>query len=193
VHRRRFTIAHGAARLIIGHRLGVPPGQIRWRRGPHGKPEVAWPATDLRVSLSHSGDLAALAMTRGRPVGVDVQQLLAGIDPVRMATRFFPCAEARLVTEAGSAGQVGRFAALWTRKEACVKVAGGRLMQGMRLPVGVAGQVIVHQASSPLPGPHLVQDVPAPPGFRAAVALDGGQPGRITRCTWPGALGPGGC
>jgi 4'-phosphopantetheinyl transferase len=71
-HRRRFIATHGAVRLIIGQRLGVPPGQIRWRHGPHGKPELATagdPAEardDVHISLSHSGRLAMLAVTRHR-------------------------------------------------------------------------------------------------------------------------------
>src|ERR1035441_61144 len=37
-HRRRYVAAHGAARVIIGSHLGAPPAQLRWRRGPPGKP-----------------------------------------------------------------------------------------------------------------------------------------------------------
>ena len=60
-HRRRYVAAHGAARVIIGSHLGAPPAQLRWRRGPHGKPELAGPWTGVQVSLSHSGGLAALS------------------------------------------------------------------------------------------------------------------------------------
>jgi len=38
--RRRFVVAHGAARVILGRHLGVPPARLRWVRGPHGKPEL---------------------------------------------------------------------------------------------------------------------------------------------------------
>ena len=41
--RRRFIAAHGAFRVILGRRLGVPPASLRWQRGPHGKPELAGP------------------------------------------------------------------------------------------------------------------------------------------------------
>jgi 4'-phosphopantetheinyl transferase len=199
LHRRRFTVAHGAARLIIGRSLGVPPEQIRWHHGPHGKPEVAGtpdpaqPAdlsgtwAGLHVSLSHSGDLAMLAVTRRRRVGVDVQQFPAGGYAARVAERFFPPAEARFVAGAGPAGQVSRFVGLWARKEACVKVTGGRLMQGMKLPVsGAGGRLVVRDPGGALPGPYLVQDVPVPPGFRAAVALEGARPYRVSRHSWPG-------
>jgi 4'-phosphopantetheinyl transferase len=194
-HRRRFTAAHGAARLIIGHYLGLPPEQVRWRHGPHGKPEVdeasggAAARAGARISLSHSGDLAMLAVTRGRRVGVDVQQFPAGGYAVRMAERYYPPAEARFVAAGPPAERVRRFVALWTRKEACVKVTGGRLMQGMKLPVCGHRRVLVHDPGGPLPGPYLVRDLPAPPGFSAAVALDGAETYRVSRHVWPSALG----
>jgi 4'-phosphopantetheinyl transferase len=185
-HRRRYVAAHGAARVIIGSHLGAPPAQLRWRRGPHGKPELAGPWTGVQVSLSHSGGLAALALTSRRRVGVDVQRRPAGVDVTRVSQRFYPPAEARFVMAAsGPAGQVSRFTRLWTRKEACVKVTGGRLLPGLRLPARGSGQLIIHDPGGPLPGPYLVRDVPAPRGFYAAVAMEGTLPYRVIRHSWP--------
>jgi len=183
-HRRRFTALHGVARIILGGQLGVLPGQIRWRHGPHGKPELADAPAGERVSLSHSADLAALALAHHRRIGVDVQRLAAGMDPLRVAARFFPPAEAQFVLAGGRPGQLGRFTRLWARKEACVKVTGGRLMQGMGLPVLGTGSVAVQDPCGALDGPCLVRDVAAPPGFRAAVALEGTHPFRVRRHWW---------
>jgi 4'-phosphopantetheinyl transferase len=185
-HRRRYVAAHGAVRIIIGCHLGAPPDQLRWRRGPQGKPELAGTWTGVQVSLSHSGELTALALTSRRRVGVDVQRLPAGVDVTRMSARFYPPAEARFVMAAsGAAGQVSRFTRLWARKEACVKVTGGRLIPGLRLPAQGSGQLIIGDPGGPLPGPYLVRDVPAPPGFYAAVAMEGTQPYRVIQRSWP--------
>ncbi|HKT04708.1 MAG TPA: 4'-phosphopantetheinyl transferase superfamily protein, partial [Rugosimonospora sp.] len=136
------------------------------RRSVDRPPEVA--GARLGVNLSHSGALGAVAVTAGRPVGVDVQHLTPAVDPVRMARRYFPPAEAGWVAEvAGAAERLRRFTALWARKEACVKASGARLMQGMRLPVREAGLVPGEQ------GPWLVTDVPVPDGFHGALALRG--------------------
>jgi 4'-phosphopantetheinyl transferase len=183
--RRRYTAAHGAARVLLGRYLRVPPQRIRWSYGPEGKPELAAPATDVHVNLSHSGELAALAVTHHRRIGIDVQQFPPGMDPARMAARFYPAAEARFVTAASPGEQVSRFIRLWARKEACLKVTGGRLMQGMRLPVRGSGSVVVRDPRGQLPGTVLVRDVPAPAGFRAAVALEDTRPFRVLRHTWP--------
>ena len=194
--RGRFVAAHGAARLLIGRRLGAPPARLRWRYGPHGKPELAGPWTGAQVSLSHSGNLAALALTGRRRVGVDLQRRLSGVDVTAMARRFYPPADARFVTTGcGPADQADRFTRLWTRKEACVKVGGGRLIPGLRLPVcdpgegaagGVAGSEVAGSGVAGSGAPCLVRDVSAPEGFYAAVALEGPLPYHVTRRCWPG-------
>lgn len=189
-HRRRFIAAHGVARVIIGHRLGVPPEAIGWRRGRHGKPELTGTPGTVRVNLSHSGDLAVLAVTDGRPCGVDLQRLPDATQAVRLARRFFPAEETRAVTSpASDAERVRRFGLLWTRKEACLKVTGGRLMPGLRLPVlgppDDRGRVLVRDPGGALPGPYLVRDLPSPHGCRAAVAVAGDRPFRVVRHWWP--------
>ena len=138
--RRRFIAAHGAFRVILGRHLGVPPSSLRWHLGPHGKPELAMPGPC--VSFSHSGDYAALATAPGRRVGVDIQQLLPRLDVTRLAARFYPRQEAEFVASAvGPAQQAARFTRLWARKEAYVKVAGGRLLPGLEQVIPPSGVV----------------------------------------------------
>jgi 4'-phosphopantetheinyl transferase len=177
--RRRFIAAHGAFRVILGRHLGVPPASLRWLVGPHGKPELAGPGP--RVSFSHSGDLAALAMAAGRRVGVDIQQLVPSLDVTRMAARFYPEQEALFVASAaGRARQVARYTELWARKEACVKVTGGRLLPGLAQVIPRSGVVDGGQGG-PSPGPCLVRDVRGPRGYRAAVAAEGVHGYDVTR------------
>jgi 4'-phosphopantetheinyl transferase len=189
-HRRLFTVAHGVARLITARHLAIPAERVRWRHGPHGKPELSGDDTGLQVNLSHSGALAAVAVARHRPVGVDVQQLSSTVDPRRLSARFYPAAEARFVAAARPAQRLGRFTRLWARKEACVKAAGGQLWYGLALPVhhpshgrSVSG-LVVHDPAGALPGPFLVHDVPVPRGFHAAVAVEGDLPCRVSRHWW---------
>jgi len=186
-HGRRFAAAHGAARLILGRHLRIAAHQVRWRTGPNGKPELADADAGVHVSLSHSGDLAALAILDARRVGIDVQVFPTRSHAIRVAERFFPAAEARFVVDAAPAAQARRFTRLWARKEACVKVTGGRLLQGLRLPVGATGRAVVHDPWGPLPGPYLVQDVPGPRRFGIAVAAEGTAPYRVLRHWWPDA------
>jgi 4'-phosphopantetheinyl transferase len=191
--RRRFVTAHAAARHIVAARLGAPPGEIRWTRGPHGKPELTGRWSGLQVNLSHSGEVAMVAVTRSRRVGVDIQRVLPHLDCVAMARRYFPAEEVGLVRAAPDAGdRADRFARLWARKEALVKAHGGRLTQGLRIPVTDPGTPAAERSPGGRPEDawsrdYRIADVAAPPGYRAAVALAGPADYEVTRhrWTWP--------
>ena len=187
VRRDRFTVVHGVVRLLAARRLRLPAARLEWRRGPHGKPEPAAPGTgvgDLRLNYSASGALAVLAIAAGRRVGADVEELPDERVAARVAGRFFPAQDARSVAAATSpVERSARFAQLWCRREACVKVYGGRLVEGLRLPVGGPGPVRL-----PVAGVSCsVRDVPLPdgfPGFRAALAVEGAGPVLVRRGLW---------
>jgi 4'-phosphopantetheinyl transferase len=179
---QRFTIAHGALRILAGQQLATQPAALRWVPGRHGKPELAPPWSWLHTSLSHSGDMVAAAASAGRPVGVDVQRLVPGLEAIALSARFFPPDEAHYVAAGCDAGdRADRFAHLWARKEAVVKAAGGRLWPN--LTIAVRGRDVVSCAEPA--GPQRVADVTAPPGFRAAVALAGAAPFVIEAASWP--------
>jgi 4'-phosphopantetheinyl transferase len=180
--RQRFTVAHGALRFLAGHVLDTRPAALSWVPGPNGKPELRPPWSGLHTSLSHSGDMIAVAISTGRPVGADIQHLAPGLDPVALSARFFPPGEHTYVAAGRDAGaRADRFARLWARKEAVVKAAGGRLWPN--LEIVVHGRDVVSCAEPQ--AAYRVADVPAPPGFRAAVALAGAAPFTLETAGWP--------
>jgi 4'-phosphopantetheinyl transferase len=170
---QRFTVAHGALRILAGHELNARPGAFAWIPGRYGKPQLAPPWSALHTSLSHSGDMIAAAIGTGRPVGVDIQHLEPGLDMAGLSARFFPPDEAGYVAAGrGARARADRFAHLWARKEAVVKAAGGRLWPNLKIAVHSRDVVACAEPA----GSHRVADVPAPAAFRAAVALTGTAP-----------------
>ncbi|MEV4772954.1 4'-phosphopantetheinyl transferase family protein [Micromonospora humida] len=185
--RDRFTVAHGALRLLVGAALGVAPERLAWRRGRYGKPTLTEPRGGPQTSLSYSDDLVAVAVGGGRPVGVDIQHVTPERDPVALAARFFAAGEARHVASGSDvAGRADRFARLWARKEAVVKAAGERLWPHLALPVHRDDVV----ACGDPPGVHRVTDVATPAGYRVAVALTGDAP--YDTASFHGLDGPSG-
>ena len=89
--------------------------------GEHGKPYIPG---GVRFSLTHSGELAALAVCEETPVGLDAEV----IAPVRRAAARALTSEERDFMEADPER---RFAYLWTRKEAALKCTGAGLSQPM--------------------------------------------------------------
>jgi 4'-phosphopantetheinyl transferase len=177
LRRRHFVSTRGASRQILGAYLGRPASDLAWSAGPNGKPCLVLPAgsPDLRFNVSHSGDLALLAVTRRRPVGVDVELMRTDGDVPAAARRFFPPEEVDALHAAPPERRGELYGRLWVRKEVCVKAAGGRLGQGLALPVGTEpGTVSVRDSrAAGLGGPWTAADLPVPAGYAAAVAVEG--------------------
>jgi 4'-phosphopantetheinyl transferase len=168
--RQRFVVAHGVLRILAATELNARPAELAWTVGRHGKPALAPPWNRWHTSLSHSEDQIAVAISDGRPVGIDVQHLVPGLDPVALSVRFFGPDEAAYVAAGPDPTErADRFAHLWARKEAVVKAAGGRLWPNLRIVVH--GRDVAHCAEPATA--YRVADVPAPAGYRAAVALTG--------------------
>jgi 4'-phosphopantetheinyl transferase len=181
--RQQFTVAHGALRMLAARELNARPAALSWAPGRHGKPGLTAPWSGLHTSLSHSGDLIAAAISTSRPVGIDIQDLVPGLDTAALSARFFPPDEAAYVAAGACVGaRADRFAHLWARKEAVVKAAGGRLWPNLGIAVRDRDVVSCTEPARL----YRVADAAAPAGFRAAVALAGGAPFSMRAGRWPG-------
>ncbi|HEX4606542.1 MAG TPA: 4'-phosphopantetheinyl transferase superfamily protein [Candidatus Angelobacter sp.] len=131
--RNRFTVARGVMRQLLGRYLGVGPHEIEFAYGPHGKPSLAAPqdASDIRFNLSHSGEIALLAVARNVELGVDVEQIRADFATGEIATRFFSPEECAKLASLPADETVGAFFNCWTRKEAYIKARG----EGLFIPL----------------------------------------------------------
>ncbi|MEN6405138.1 MAG: 4'-phosphopantetheinyl transferase superfamily protein [Thermoguttaceae bacterium] len=131
--RRRYTIAHGALRTILGGYLQVAPSCVSLAVRPGGKPELspAMNAPSLRFNLSHSGELAMLAVTWGREVGIDVECVRPTVDAENIVRRFFAPGEQSAWLAANDQERLPAFFRAWTRKEAYLKARGAGLAGGL--------------------------------------------------------------
>jgi 4'-phosphopantetheinyl transferase len=122
--RMMFLCGRMMARTLVGRALGVPPDSWRWKEGPHGRPEIAEPATTLRFNLAHSAGLVACALAEGRDVGVDVEHLARPQVDEKMVRRYCSPVEAADIEGRGANDWQNRFLAYWTLKEAYLKARG---------------------------------------------------------------------
>jgi 4'-phosphopantetheinyl transferase len=132
--RERFIVARGLLRTILGDYLSVPPSDLRFSYGAFGKPALATGAKGghLEFNLAHSGPLALLAISWGRRIGVDVEQMDdAAIEP-GIVDRFFSPQEASDWRALPSSARSAAFFATWTRKEAYLKARGEGLAASLR-------------------------------------------------------------
>lgn len=131
--RRRYIAGRGLLRDILSRYLNLPPDSLRFSYTPYGKPYLAEGCRDgrLRFNVSHSGELALYAVSRGRELGVDVELMRADIEYAEIASRFFSGREVASLLALPAHLRQEAFFLCWTRKEAYVKGVG----EGLSLPL----------------------------------------------------------
>jgi 4'-phosphopantetheinyl transferase len=65
----RYISCRASLRILLGRYTGLTPDQIAFRYEPHGKPALA-AGGGWQFNVSHSRDVAAIAISRFEPVGI---------------------------------------------------------------------------------------------------------------------------
>jgi 4'-phosphopantetheinyl transferase len=129
--REQFIVGRARLRQILASYLALPPETMRFSYGKHGKPLLSRYPHAPSFNLSHSGDLAALAVSGCGAVGIDVEQLReVGTE---IGQRFFTDNENAILARLSGRRRIEAFFRCWTRKEAVVKANGKGLMGGLQL------------------------------------------------------------
>ncbi len=131
VDRRRYAVARGVLRLLIDRYENIPPHQVQFAHNDFGKPLLLH-ETDLQFNVSHSQDLALLAFTRGRPIGVDVEYKRPLADADNIAKSHFSAIEYNIFRQLPESQKIEAFFNCWTRKEAFIKAIGEGLSYPLR-------------------------------------------------------------
>ena len=122
---RRFIARRGILRRILGLYLDLPPHDVQIIYNDHGKPLLAPDLSPpLQFNLSDSGELAALAVGIGHPLGIDIERLRPLPDGDALAVNFLSVQEVEQFKRAASATRANIFFRLWTRREAISKAEG---------------------------------------------------------------------
>ncbi|MFY1692116.1 4'-phosphopantetheinyl transferase family protein [Plantactinospora sp. WMMB782] len=198
--RDRYRAGHVGVRMLLGHYLGVPAGELRFSRhcrhcgAGHGKPVVDQPAGKLDFSLTHSGEWVAVAVATD-PVGLDVQELTDGTDVAALSGSVLAPAELRWWNEQPTESARRAFFGYWARKEALLKATGHGLAVPMNqitlTPPDQPARLVDWTAERPLDGPVQLHDLDVGPDYTAAVAVLSSLPVRISRADFPATFPAG--
>ena len=122
--RRRYVVGRGTLRARLAAYLGCPAAAVALSCNEFGKPALQDPHWHARLSfnLSHSEELAVLAIAGGAPVGVDIER----IRPIDgdIALHSFATEELALLDALPKDAYAAGVLACWTRREAYVKAVG---------------------------------------------------------------------
>lgn len=124
--RRRFVIARGVLRTLLGRYLQIPPAHLQFAYGEHGKPWLDVPVVGkpLHFNLSHSHEQALFAFSFVGEVGVDLEYMRTGVQVEETARVSFSPREQALLLALPSKERRQAFFTCWTRKEAYIKGRG---------------------------------------------------------------------
>lgn len=152
----RWVHAHGILRALLARYADADPRALRFAEGAHGKPRLL--GHDIRFNLSHSGEVALVAVALGREVGVDVEVPRRSVDHVAIARRILGDEEAERLRALGPREREREFLRAWVRWEAVLKCRGTGIGGADDAPAGpdpwVTQLNAVHPAAAALAVEH---------------------------------------
>ena len=169
--RSAFVQTRTALRTLLGHYLDLPPDAVALSSGAWGKPQLGAGMGDLQFNVSHSGQLALIALSHSA-VGVDLEWQPADLDWRELLPVC--CHPAELADFQGVADAEGRarLLRLWTAKEAYLKGRGEGLslpLTAIRLSAGGGWQAHI-EASSDAGQGWWLHALTLPAGYLGCVA-----------------------
>lgn len=171
--RADFMARRVMLRRALGRRLGIEAADVRFDKGPFGKPFVRG-RPDIEFSFSHARQLTLLAIGR-TTLGADIESRENIINPAAVAARILSPSERLTWEQTPSQDRPQNILATWVRKEATVKAIGA----GLRIDLA---SIEVESSAVLQPAPVRIDpstgttwfswDLPAPHGYAAALVTD---------------------
>ncbi len=122
----RFIISRGTLRTILSRYVNEHPGNLVFGYGAHGKPFLTHPptASSIQFNVSHCIDMAIIAVSSSRHLGIDVEKVRALPELKHILERFFSRQERVFVESMNDEIRDRAFFQIWTRREAAAKALG---------------------------------------------------------------------
>jgi 4'-phosphopantetheinyl transferase len=178
--RRYFTATRALLRIILGGYADSDPKALVFHYSEKEKPSLspAKSGRQIEFNVTHSGNVALLAFTQGRDVGVDVEKVRQDFEHEAIARRFFSEQEQRQLAALAPDERYSGFFRCWTRKEAYIKAQG----VGLSLPLdqfdvslspGDEKALLATRPDQKEAARWSLQEVPAEEGYVAALCVRG--------------------
>ena len=177
--RIRFMRCRSAVRNLVAAYLEIPAIEIRFDHLANGKPRLVGEQNPRAVqfNVSHSGNMALIAIGREHRLGVDIEKIRFDLDTTTLAERFFSHRERTALRALPDHLRAPGFYACWTRKESFLKATG----KGLSFPLADFS-VTTHPDRDPevedINGNKdagkqwFLADLDVAEGYRSAVALE---------------------
>jgi len=181
--RARCRASRASLRVVLAKYLGKDPGALSIVPGTSGKPRLSGADSSIEFNISHAGDLALIAVSRGLRVGIDVELVREMSDIDAILDSFFSAQETAWLRSREDDERTRAFFLLWTRREAAAKALGTGLFDcfaRFALPVaeqdGSGFRVELADAPAGPSRPWWMRDLVPAPGYAGAVCVERDNP-----------------
>ena len=128
-----------ALRCILAKYLNRHPANLEFSTDEHGKPWLSGNEQKINFSLSHSAELALVAVSKAN-IGVDIEKIRAISQMDKFSKRFFSPRECDKLFSCAKSLRLPKFFEIWTTKEAYLKAKGIGLRTSLKeADIGLQG------------------------------------------------------
>jgi 4'-phosphopantetheinyl transferase len=177
--RNRFTRCRSALRTLLASYLAIPASEISFQYSDGGKPRLMTERNPqaLEFNVSHSGNLALIAVGSKYRLGVDIEKIRDDVDTTALAERFFSPRERTELQALPDHRRVAGFFACWTRKEAFLKATGDGLcfpLSGFSVITDPDRDPVIEEirGNREVTKQWFLADLSVADGYRATVAVE---------------------
>jgi len=181
--RNRFISGRGLLRETLADYLDLEASRLILSTTPSGKPHLSCEhdCHDLDFNLSHSGDLAILALASQCQVGIDLEQVREDLPYQKIAWQFFSDREQSDLFSLPVEQQLAAFYRCWTRKESYLKACGSGFTYpsdnfDISLLPGQPPALLAHRTDPEQTFNWSMLDLNVPHGNCAALTAQGARP-----------------
>ena len=131
--RRRYLVTRALVRTVLSHYAPLSPERWVFSTNRYGRPQIAneeGRVAGLSFNVSHTHSVIVLAVAKCRELGVDVENVYAGVS-IDLADRFFAPHEVEALGRLPPDLRRDRFFEYWTFKESYIKARG----MGLSIPL----------------------------------------------------------
>jgi 4'-phosphopantetheinyl transferase len=172
---RRFTVARASVRSILGAYVHCGGHDLHFEYSRQGKPSLDGISPNIHFSVSHSGELAMLALALDGEIGVDLELMRPEVEIQKLSERFFSPAERDSLRALSDNHQVAAFFRCWTCKEAFLKAQGvglSRSLDSFDVEVNPErpARILATRPDAEEAQRWSMRDIPADAGYAAALS-----------------------
>lgn len=181
--RNRFIAGRGLLRENLAKYLDLEASHLILSTTPNGKPYLSreHDCHELDFNLSHSGDLAILAVASQCQLGIDLEQVREDLPYQKIAQQFFSNREQSDLFSLPPEQQLAAFYRCWTRKESYLKACSSGFTHpsdnfDVSLLPGQPPALLAHRTEPEQLFNWSMIDLNVPRGNCAALTVRGSQP-----------------